>query len=170
MTEQVQDEWPPRKARTLEDWDAYWERQRWDRRFMRQVVRPRWFALKRRLAAPRRWVREARWFIHRGQHGWARPDWWSLDGYICQLIGEALTDLRDKGHAYPGDGVKGGETPEEWAATLTRIIDPLLAYKTHWDWPDGLDVKDEAIRAQGIIEDAQAALHLMADWLPALWD
>jgi hypothetical protein len=170
MTEQVQDEWPPRKARTFEDWDAYWERQRWDRRFMHDVVSPRWLTLKRRLAAPRRWVREVRWFIHRGRHGWARPDWWSFDDYICRLIGECLTEFRDKGHSYPGDGVKGGETPEEWHETLTKIIDPLLAYKTHWDWGDDQDVNEHWAREQKIIAEAQDALRLMADWLGGLWD
>lgn len=178
MTEQA-DEWPPERARTMEDWDTYWQRQRWDRRFVRKVIRPRWARLKRRAMAPLRWQREARWAVHRARRGWAAPDTWNLDSYLCELIGQSVAHLRDKGHGYQclgraedcwmPDG-PGCDCEQEWKVILTRISDPLLAYKSHWDYPGGESVEQHIEREKKVISDAQDALRLMAEHLPGLWD
>lgn len=184
-----EDEWPPRRARTSEDWDAYWARQRWDRRFIRKVVKPRWGRLTRKLRAPREGLWIARSAAHRARHGWAARDTWGLDSYLCQLIGEAVAHLRDTTHGFPDSpdlhnmpqmvrsvslsSVDLAEDEEpgytRWKAILTAISEPLLAYRDREDLSIE-DIHASLEREKKSIEEAQDALRLMADWLPALWD
>jgi hypothetical protein len=49
--------------------------------------------------------------------------WWCLDSYLCALLAEQLTKLRDDGISYPQD-----MTPESWKEFLTSLIEPLAAY------------------------------------------
>lgn len=178
------DEWPPRRARTREDWAAYWKRQRWDRRFRHKTLRPFLARLRRRIMMPRRWYYQARAFIQRGRHGWARPDLWSMDDYICQLLGEMTAELKRVSHGYPcncehapgPDGIyRAPDTCtclQDYNDALDRISGPLLAYKSHWEWErlDGETYEQHREREDKIISDAQDALRLMADQLPSLWD
>jgi hypothetical protein len=176
------DEWPPKRARSMEDWDAYWARQRWDRRWRHNHLNPWWWRVKRRLAVPRRTWREIRWFAQRGRRGWAACDLWSMDSYICQLLGEMATRMRETAHGHPcnpnGDQASCGGLPgndpcsceQDWNDILDSVSGPLLAYKTHWDYPDGETTQQHLAREAKVIADAQDALRKLADVLPSLWD
>lgn len=174
--EELPDEWPPKRARSMEDWAAYWARQRWDRRFRHDHIQPFLGRWKRRLSAPRRWVIAARRFITRGRRGWAPSDTWGMDDYICRVIGEMTAHLKEHTHGHPCQGVTEcwRSTPdnprecncqERWNETLDKISGPLLAYRTHWD-----EDTYKAGQDQKIIEAAQDALRLLADHLPSMWD
>jgi hypothetical protein len=167
----------------MADWDAYWKRQRWDRRWRHETLHPFLARLKRRIMAPRRWYYQARSFIRRGRHGWARPDLWGMDSYICQLLGEMTASLKQQAHGHPCQAtrsdscgnVKDGpkcSCEQDWNDILDRISGPLLAYKSHWDWDreGGETIEQFREREDKIISDAQDALRLMADHLPSLWD
>lgn len=150
--------------------------------WLRARIRWRW----QKIARPSPWYR-VRWGWHRYRHGWARPDVWDLDGYLTELIGQSLLYLRDHGHAYPHEpdpelpdvheevpGEPGNFTnyltPERWNEILTKMAAPLVAYKTHWEYPDGETTDEHLNREAKIISDAQDALRLIAEWLPCLWD
>lgn len=159
------DEWPPEKARSMEDWKAYWSRQRWDRRFRHNYLNPWWHRVMRKAKAPRKWFYAAKAFIHRGRHGWAVPDTWGLDDYLCQVVGEAVAYLNKVKHGHPCDS-----TEQDWDETLAKISGPLLAYKTHWVCPDGQATDEHRALEEKLISEAQDAFRLLAEWLPSLWD
>jgi hypothetical protein len=163
----------------MEDWRAYWSRQRWDRRFRHYVLSPRWARIVRVLKKPRGWYREFRWFLQRGRRGWAARDLWSMDDYICQLLGEMTAEMKRIAHGHPCQGlaVCGGmpdqppcSCEQDWNDTLDKISKPLLAYRSHWDWPDGQSVDEHRENEKAKISEAQDAIRLMADHLRSLWD
>jgi hypothetical protein len=173
------DEWPPKRARTREDWSTYWERQRWDRRFRHDVLQPHWARLVRKLKAPRGWYRQARWFIQRGRRGWAPPDLWSMGDYICDLLGQMTAEMTRIAHGHPCQGltVCGGmpDAPpcsceQDWDDTLDKISGPLLAYRLRWDWPDSQSRDEHWDNEKKAVAEAQGALRLLADHLPSMWD
>ena len=175
----MDDEWPPKLARSMEDWAAYWGRQRRDRRFRHDHIQPFLRRWKRRLAAPKRRWRQVRWFVQRGRHGWARPDTWNMDGYICRVLGEMTAELKRVTHGHPcvqdtACALNPPQPPctceQAWDDTLDRIAGPLLAYKTFWDHPDGMTNDEYFAKEKVIIGAAQDALRLLAEHLPALWD
>jgi hypothetical protein len=180
---ELPDEWPPKKARTMEAWAAYWARQRWDRRFRHYHIGPFLSRWKRRLwATPRLRLRQVRWFVQRGRRGWADRDMWSLDGYLCRVAGETVARLRDTGHGYPcscvhtpgDDGIYRAPASctcaADYQAALTAIAGPLLAYDTHWEFRDDETWQDHAAREKQIMDAAAGAFRLLADHLPSLWD
>jgi hypothetical protein len=131
---------------------------------IRRETRWRWQKVK----APPPWKR-VQWRWQRSRRGWSGRDNCSADDYLAELIGGLIADLRTHLHSYPGDGYPGGETFGEWQQTLDRISGPLLAYQSHWDC-DGDDVHAWIAREKEVLEAAQAALHLLADHFPHLWD
>ena len=172
------DEYPPKRARTLEEWAAYWDRQPWRRRARRQL---RMYAApwKRRVRPflPRTAWRAYRTLVLRAQRGWAPRDCWNLDDYLCRVAGEAVEHLRLSTHGYfhlQDDCALDGNCScaEEYPKLLERISAPLLAYRTHWDaWElDGLDRKARYAEENRIISEAQDAFRLLADNLTRLWD
>ena len=102
-----------------------------------------------------------KWAWHRARYGWSPRDTWSLDDYLCRVAAESLTHLRDNAHGHPG-----GTTPEKWAAQLTRIIEPLEVWGSHWDWDCDVD-RDEHIRRY---REAQKAWRRLGEVLGNLWD
>lgn len=138
---------------------------RWHIYRVRNFIRWR---IYHKLFKPAPWWR-IRWRWQRMMRGWATQDCWSLDRYITQVLGESVAYLRDHNHSWPGEQ-NGLEKPEDWDALLTRISQPLLDYKKHWDWEDGQTVDQHWEHEKKVMADAQEALHLMAEWLPYLWD
>lgn len=56
-------------------------------------------------------------FYHRGRHGWAEADTWSLDDHLSRVIQESVACLRAREFAYPTD-----LSPEEWFGILDKIV------------------------------------------------
>lgn len=134
-----------------------------------------WWQAKR---IGRRWKRPdrrltdlARFTTGRLRRGWTPADTFSLDDHLAQIIGEMIMHLRDHGHGYPCSHCEEPCTCErDWHDTLTQIAEPLLAYKSHWDWPDGESTDAHREREEKVISEAQDALRKMADVFPSLWD
>jgi hypothetical protein len=182
------DEWQPKKARTMEAWDAYWARQRRGRRFRHDHIGPFLGRWKRRLWATPLRLRQVRWFVQRGRRGWADSDAWSLDDYLCRVAGESVAHLRKTTRSHPcgiGEGDCSGRPGPEWDTLRTcnceqawndildRISGPLLAWRTRWDLPGGHDKDSRAACTEAekkITDDAADALRLLAGHLPSLWD
>lgn len=139
-------------------------RQPWHHR-VRMFIRWRIYY---KLLKPAPW-RRAAWLWQRMTRGWSSQDCWSLDGYITRMLGESVAYLRDHNHSWPGEQ-NGLEKPEDWDAVLTKISAPLLAYEKHWAWGDDQTITEHLEHEKKVIEEAQEALHLMAEWLPSLWD
>jgi hypothetical protein len=174
------DEYPPKKPRSWEDWETYWAGQRWDRRARRRL-RIRLAPWRRRIGFPKRWRTEVKVFLQRGRRGWSASDVWSMDDYICTLLGQMTAELRAKAHGHPCMATEtsacGGmpDSPpcnceQAWNETLDAISAPLLAYRTHWDFTEGESSDQHWQREKRIIAEAQDALRLLADHLPAMWD
>lgn len=174
------DEYPPKNARSPDEWLAYWERQSRIRRARRRLRR-HWIRVKRKLAFPRRWKAAVKVFVQRGRRGWSTPDVWGMDDYICTLLGQMTAELRAKTHSHPCMATESsacGGMPDSppcnceqaWNETLDAIAGPLLTYRTHWDFPDGESSDQHWQREKRIIAEAQDALRLLADHLPAMWD
>jgi hypothetical protein len=179
------DEWPPKRARSHADWKAYWERQRWDRRWRHNVLNPFLYRIRRRLTAPWRWYRQARWFLQRGRRGWSTRDLWSMDYYIARVCGEMTARLLEVAHGYPCSGhTEGVSVPDcidpetfearpcdckaSYDAALKKISAGLLAYADDTD--DDLPVQESLEKGDERIRAAQDSLRLLAEWLPTLWD
>src|ERR1019366_7545008 len=60
---------------------------------------------------------QAKWFVQRGSRGYADCDVWSLDGYLCSWMPEALATLRKNKMGYPSRLTNKG-----WDAKLDRMI------------------------------------------------
>lgn len=118
----------------------------------------------------------------RSQRGWARRDLWSMDGYICELLGGMIAEMRKEAHSHPcnpdGKYASCGSMPDggpcgcehDWNDTLDTIAEPLLAYKTRWDYLPRETTDQHVKREEKVVANAQAALRKIADVLPSLWD
>lgn len=62
--------------------------------------------------------------VQRMYKGYGRCDTWSFDHYLCKIIPNALTDLKDRKIGYPV-----GITEEEWNTILTKIINTFNTAK-----------------------------------------
>jgi hypothetical protein len=56
-------------------------------------------------------------------------DVWNFDDHLSEIIANGCKKLRDRGISYPGGSQVGGATPEEWAQTLTQIIEGFEAWQ-----------------------------------------
>ena len=114
------------------------------------LTRIRWKAEHLKPARVRLSVETA---IARARRGWAPRDTWSLDGYLCRILGAMLDHLAEHTHGWP----QGPDFVEftDWQDALRSRADALLAYEA--------DDEDT-------IAPAQDALRWVADNLPALWD
>lgn len=124
------------------------------------------------------WYRRTRTFIIRGRRGWAPRDVWSLDDYLCRvigaefahvagLVGDTVLEIDRTNHGHPCAMTAG-----EWRDILLNISGPLRRYKDHWDkaYEDGKTYEERTAAAQQIIDEAADAFRLLADHLPSLWD
>lgn len=66
--------------------------------------------------------------VSRARRGWAPEDTWSLDLWLCRVLGEALNHLADNGHTWPGLNSEW-PTAEAWERTLHERAEALLAYR-----------------------------------------
>ena len=64
-------------------------------------------------------VQAIRTFIHRGRHGWAPRDTWSLDIYLARVMSESIAHLAEHDHGYPAH--EPWETPEKWKSYLLDL-------------------------------------------------
>ena len=105
----------------------------------------------------RRKVNEARWFVQRGKHGWARCDTWSFDAYIAKVMSEGVAWLAEHDHGYPGEGTEW-DTPEKWKAYLLDLSARLGA------WNEETFLSDEAYQV------TQTAVEEFGRNLGHFWD
>lgn len=120
----------------------------------------RWHGLKYRLKELWHWRRVPRWTWQRARRGYSDRDLWSLDTYICGVVGAGVEHLRRVSHGHPAD-----LTEDEWDDILTRISGPLLAYSSE-KFEDGYTYDEEMAR----YEAAREAMHLFAEHLGGMWD
>lgn len=98
-------------------------------------------------------------FWQRGRRGYADTDLWSFDSYLAGVLVKALAQLRDTTHGYPS----GLDTPEEWAAILTQMVDGFAAHRDIMNTGD-----TEAMRTA--TERFQRGMELFSEYYLALWD
>lgn len=117
----------------------------------------------------RRLVREIKWFVHRGRHGWAPRDTWSLDDYLARVISESVKHLRDTSHGHPGDICdcvddhhRDCNGMQRWNEILDEIIEGFEASRDPW----GLFGESyDAAKAK-----RDRSLELLKRYWTALWD
>lgn len=130
-------------------------------------------------------VRAARRTVQRARRGWDDSALWGLDHHLCKTLGTQLGQMAVVTHSWPDHLC---DSFQEWQQLLTENSRRLLAYcsvdaspeERHLDeLVDDPDVAqadiDKAVQAAATareltVSQAQAALHWVADVLPALWD
>lgn len=94
--------------------------------------------------------------------GWDDTATWSLDTHLARTLGSQLIHLADTSHGYPGTGQY--TDAETWVADLKKHGEALERYAADlYEYRADID-------HQQLLDDAQAALHWVADNFPSLWD
>jgi len=57
-------------------------------------------------------IKRIKWFIQRGQRGYADCDWWNMNAYLIRIILPMLREMRSSSIGYPGWGE--ASTPKKW--------------------------------------------------------
>jgi hypothetical protein len=139
------------------------EAQPWPRRAARETWRFFRYRLKRVPRNTRLTLFCARQRLTRG---WDVRSVWGLDYWLGRTLGAQLVYMADIAHGWPGD-YEGGF--DKWVADLRLHGEALLHYARSSDdikYTLTLSHDDE----KAIHEQAQAAMHWVADNFGALWD
>jgi hypothetical protein len=130
-------------------------------------------------------VRAARRTVQRARRGWDDSVLWGLDHHLCKTLGMQLAQMATVTHSWPDHLC---DSFQEWKQLLIENSNHLLAYSSGEALPEEQHLDelsadpdadqgaiDEATYAaaaarQATVTQAQAALHWVADVLPALWD
>lgn len=120
--------------RTVEELFAELERKREEAFFVKRWMKKKgvygynwWYWLKRPHKLVRRWGKGQHWKIQRGRRGYADSDLWSLDYYLMSWLPDAIDELAESQHSWPGVDYEDFSTPEEWAALLHSIAEGFRA-------------------------------------------
>lgn len=124
----------------------------------------------------------------RARRGWSDSDVWELNTYLCTTLSSQLAQLARRAHGWPGEN-SAWPTFEDWtadlrwqSARLARYVESseldtatntVFALLTERDAdPDALAAaREERDRVeQELLQDAQLALHWVADNIAYLWD
>lgn len=113
---------------------------------------------------PHKYIRdlflEAKWFIQRGMRGYSDRDTWSIDGYLCSWMPQALTTLRKRRIGHPT-----GLTKRSWDARLDRMINAFRIARKIQDY----DYKTTA-EVQAAVKQFHKDFNLVNTHFFSLWD
>lgn len=109
-------------------------------------------------------LRGLRMKVQRARRGFSDEDLWSFDHYICEVLSKGLHRLADTTHSYPGEW-NGYATPEEWDDNLRTLSKALGGWTSH-----SIMDADSYEQELELYQNAQAALHKVADDLGSMWD
>lgn len=107
----------------------------------------------------RYYYKRAHWFIQRGLRGYSDYDVWSLDGYLCKWMPDALAALQ-QGHTHPTS-----ITMEEWKEALEEMRQGFIAHEQMNNWTSLQDGEYELLEKRFKAGMAQLTL-----WFGSLWD
>lgn len=136
-----------------------------------EAARPQYQKLARKLnrrvhqiaKAPRN-LRNTIYLAHqRLSQGWDQTSVWSLDTHLTKILGAQLTYMAEIAHGWHPSPEH--PTFEDWTNQLHQHGAALSHYAVNFH-----DYRDTDRDDKATLANAQAALHWVADNLPALWD
>jgi hypothetical protein len=139
------------------------------------------------LKHPRELYRELRMQVKNrvqlARRGWNDTDYWNLDTTFTGRLGAQLVHGANNSHGVCGREpyvvnndiiyVDEAETETLWQVHMRRAGEALIAYSKHEDLYSirpRLSNNDLREQDKKLTEDAQAALHWVADHLTSIWD
>ena len=90
------------------------------------------------------WIKEIKYFFQRGRRGWSDCDWWSVDGYLAEIIPPMIKKLRNSEvQGYPEGWVSGIDEYNEILDHITwtfeqaqKIISYDIIYQRADEWDE----------------------------------